>query len=267
MSRTLKSGTKSSKYVFLLKNINTDKIDLKYGITLMSNMNDTDIKQPDNTTNISDLVLNKSTPEVISFLDESKREHKCNVSMIDFETRKDIRTLNYNCFWCRHSIPIDIVAIGCPLKYIASQTVKNYYSEISKDNYSIKENITSKKKISILAVNDDRLSIIENDYYLTDCSFCSFNCAMAFIHDNKSNSKYNLSEMLLLKMYSDMYNEKNIVIDKAPSYKLLKEYGGHLSINNFRSSFNKIDYVDHGVITNIPRCKSVGILFEQMLKF
>jgi hypothetical protein len=267
-----KLQNKNGKYIFFLKNINSDKIDSRYGITIISNINDTDTKQPTNTTNIEDLSNSINTPEIISFFDESKREHKCNISMIDFDTRINIRSLSYNCFWCRSPIPSDIIAIGCPIKYIPSQTTKKYYSEISKDTYVIKENITTHKSKLIKNFSDNRLSIIEHDYYLTDGSFCSFNCSMAYIHENKIHSKYSLSQMLLLKMYSDMYGTKgnydnNIIIEKAPSWKLLKQYGGHITIEKFRESFNKIEYIDHGLITSIPKCKSIGTLFEQMIKF
>jgi hypothetical protein len=265
-SKTPKVLSKSSKYIFTLKNINTDIIDKKYGIILESNISSIS-EQPINTTKISELSINKNKPEIISFLDESKKEHKCTVSMIDFKSRLEIRTLRYDCFWDHQPIPSDIIAIGCPIKFVPSQVTKKYYSEISKDNYIIKENITltddKKKEIS----NDNRLQIIEKEYYLTDGAFCSFNCAMAYAEHNKNNSMYSLSPMLLLKMYNDNYNHKVPVILSAPSFRILKEYGGHIDIVKFRASFNKIDYVDHGFITDIPDCKSVGTIYEEMIKF
>jgi hypothetical protein len=269
-------------YFFSLLNIDIDKIEKLYGIVLLvSNLNMTENQQPNNTTNLSDLYINKNTPEIISFLDESKNEHKCTVSMIDLNSLKPLINNNYNCFWCNHSIPPELIPIGCPIKYIPNQTVKTYISEISKDKYIIKGNITTTQKKKLLNIQDKRLSIIEHDYYLTDGIFCSWNCTMAFIDQNKINPLYILSEMLLLNMYYQMYQIKNITIEKAPSFRLLQKYGGHLSINEFRNSFNKIEYIHHGIITSslestttssdgkgtIPIQKSISNLFEQSIKF
>ena len=35
---------------------------------------------------------------------------------------------------------------------------------------------------------------------------------------------------------------KNVIISPAPNWRTLKEYGGHLDIQDFRNSFNKMDY-------------------------
>jgi hypothetical protein len=90
---------------------------------------------------------------------------------------------------------------------------------------------------------------------------------MAYISDNKNNSIYDISEMLLLKMYHDIYPTKVVSIDEAPHWRKLKESGGDLTIEEFRDSFNKIEYKNHGYITNIPTFKSMGVLFEEKLKF
>ena len=55
--------------------------------------------------------------------------------------------------------------------------------------------------------------------------------------------------MLLLKMYNDIYQHTTIpYIEEAPHWRKLKEYGGDLSIDEFRDSFNKIEYKNHGFI-------------------
>lgn len=259
-----KKKVKKSKYVFSLKNINTDATDKKFGIVLESNLNVAVEKLPVNTTKISDLSVNKHTPEIISFLDESKTKHKCVVSMIDFRTGSNVRKLGYHCFWDHHPIPSDLVAIGCPIKYVPSQMVKKYYSEISKDTYVIKENITEKISSKI---TDKRLEIIKKGFYQTDGAFCSFNCAMAFAMDNKHDSMYSMSETLLVKMYNCMYKNKVPIILEAPSYRVLERYGGTLNIESFRESFNKIEYSKHGIVTEIPICKSIGYLHEELIKF
>lgn len=270
MNREKRSKTANTgkKYLFTLKGVDVEKVDQRFGITIVSNINIVSENQPKNTTKISDLSVNRNTPEIVSFVDEAKKSHKCTISMIDFYTNKENNdTSHYHCFWCRHSIPETVMAIGCPVKYVPSQAVKKYYSEISKDHYTIKENITSKRKETISKENNDRLQIVNRDYYLTDGIFCSFNCCMAFIEDNKHTSLYDMSEMLLLQMYHNIYHAKVATIDIAPHWRKLSQYGGNLSIVEFRDSFNKIEYQDHGFVSRVPKFKSMGVLFEEKLKF
>lgn len=258
------------KYLFTLNNINTEKVDQRFGITIMSNIDESSQKPPINTTKISELSTSKNTPEIVSFFDEAKKFHKCTVSMVDFQTQKvlsdDFINL-FDCFWCRNSIPRNVYPIGCPIRYISNQVVKNYYSEISKDFYTIKENITGIKLQDLKDSHDDRLEVVDKNYYLTDGIFCSFNCCMAYISENKTKSMYVLSEMLLLKMYNDIYLFKVPYIEEAPHWRKLKQYGGDLSIEQFRDSFNKIEYKDYGYISDNPKFKSLGVLFEEKLKF
>ena len=73
---------KSTQYPFVLVGINTEKIDTKY------NLSNTEKVIPLNTTRIID--LEPEVPEIISFLDETKKVHKCQVSMIDFNSGKNV---------------------------------------------------------------------------------------------------------------------------------------------------------------------------------
>ena len=258
---------KSKKYIFTLKNINTEKVDTKYGITIISNI-ETNNERPNNTTNLTELADISNSIEIVSFIDETKRMYQCNVSMIDFTTKQNCKFLNYNCYWCRH--PFNTTPIGCPIKYVSTNVVKSYYSEISKDTYTIKENISKMKK-KIISDNESTkyfLDINEKEYYDTDGIFCSFNCCKAFIKENKHNILYENSENLLIKLYNDINNccEPNIIINCAPSWRLLREYGGPLSIHQFRDNFNKSIFTYDGIIKkNI--FKPIGTLFEEKIKF
>ena len=161
---------KSSKYVFTLKNVNTELIDQKYGIFIISNISSSEIPE-DNITKLCELNTDNYVPEIISFLDETKKAHQCTISMIDFNTKTETLLLKHNCYWCRHSF--ETRPIGCPVNYISSRAVKNYFSEISKDMYTIKENISSSRRLTI---KDPRININIREYYETDGIFCSFNC-------------------------------------------------------------------------------------------
>lgn len=258
---------KNNKFVFKLKNINTSEIEKVYNIiTIESNLHEENV--PKNITKLSE--LSNNTDKIISFLDEAKKEHNCMVSMIDFNSNRKLKTLkNYNCFWDNHPIPLDIHPIGCPIKYVHHQLIKTYFSEISKDSYTIKEDISDHKlneiKKDINITSNPEIKILENGYYITDGCFCSFNCAKAYILSNKHNTMFENSQYLLLKMYNEMYNKKITKIIPAPSFRILKPFGGNTDIYDFRSNFNKIDYSDHGII--IPNNKSLGFLYESSYKF
>ncbi len=249
------------RFVFTLKCVNTELVENKYGISLISNINIQEI--PKNTTKIVELAV-KANPEVISFLDQSKRSHKCIISMIDYTTGDNVQ--NYDCFWCKY--PFTTAPIGCPIKYVNNQVIKRYYSEISKDKYIIKENITSSKLKELEVSKDKRLTLENKGYYETDGIFCSFNCQIAFARDHKHDPLYNNTEILSVKMYNDMHETNIANIESAPHWRLLQKFGGSLTIHEFRNSFNRIEYEYHGLVKAIPDYyKPVGRLFEEKIKF
>jgi hypothetical protein len=266
---------KSSKYIFTLTNVNTEKVDQLYGIKLTSNIT-INHEQPNNTTNLTELCDNTidKTLQTISFLDESKKIYKCKVSMIDFRSGNEIVSNKYNCYWCRHKF--SSIPIGCPIEYISNNIVKNYHSEVSKDNYVIRQNMTKskynffmKKSFTFTSIKEKtcNLTVDNENYYMCDGIFCSFNCAKAFIIENKHNRLYELSNMLLTKLYTDITCLKDININPAPSWRLLEEYGGDLNINQFRENFNKVTYEYHGIIKNPIVFKAIGSLYEEKINF
>ena len=64
---------------FILQNINISDIDTKYQLIFKSNIDDIHHKQ--NTTCIDDLATNNDVQ--YSFFDNSKKNKKCTISMID----------------------------------------------------------------------------------------------------------------------------------------------------------------------------------------
>lgn len=275
---------KKSKYSFTLTGINTGKILHTYGIDVTSSVDDDKVTSV-NTTKISDLNTDKFTPSVVSFLDEAKRLHTCQISMIDFNSGMNVNLLRYHCFWCRH--PFDTKPIGCPIKYIPSQIENTYHSNISRETYTIKENVTintrkrieSKKEIKNSVENVEGNESVENresvdsiivnlaEYYETDGVFCSFNCCKSWIDDNKHNRLYDQSMMLLMKMYNNTVGTRVLSINAAPHWRLLEQYGGNLNIMKFRESFNKIDYECHGNTRKNPTFVPIGTMFEEKIKF
>jgi hypothetical protein len=161
--------------------------------------------------------------------------------------------------------------MACPMKYVFPQLTKKYLSHISKNIYYIKENIVSyDEKSFVLRIGKNRNShtdtskdkdssddtpefwIEKNGYYVTDGIFCSFNCTLAYIYEHKHENKYSLSEMLLYKLHSQLTgksgaeSDTRVRLNPAPSYRLLEDYGGHLSIESFRKNFNTVEFVAHG---------------------
>jgi hypothetical protein len=244
-----------SKTTFSLKNINIAKINQKYNLE-SENITNFEDKNITKTTKIVDL-NNDKINDTISFLDESKRIHKCHIIYIDYNTQQDISTNKYSCFWDRH--PIETKPIGCPIKYIPKQAIKTYYSHISKDTYTIKDNISKNKEVS----ENININIIDNNFYESDGAFCSFNCVMSYINENKNNPLYKLSKQLLLKIYNETFNTKCQIISPSPSWRLLENYGGFLTISKYRESMSKLDYDYQGETHFI----SIGRLYEEKIKF
>lgn len=241
----------SDKYIFTLTNIVPEKIHHKYKLSFDTNL--AIQGDPSNTTKISDL-LDKQIPTTLSFLDESKHLHKCTLS-----TTLPSIVGKYNCFWDRN--PFDTQPIGCPINYIPKKAIKTYFSEISKDVYTIKENITRDRSDMI----SSDIIVNNTDTYETDCVFCSWNCLASFIEENKHLSTYNKSPILMYKMYRDiMGQEPPEKIIPAPNWRCLKEYGGFKSIKEFRDGFNKLSYDYHGIVKNIS--SPISYLYEENVR-
>jgi hypothetical protein len=306
----------TSRHVFTLKNVSTVKLDIKYGILTKESLNSglnlldsatssqLDITVPPNRTPIAEL-------SHITFVDENKNEHKCTISMINFDSQKQ-----YYCFWCKH--PFMDSPIGCPIRHIPNEVVKTYYSEISQETRIIKgtatknEIIESKNRFSpsvaYIEINQskqqqetkqeskqetkqeikqqetkqegnqeeenqeklEQKSVEKKKYtytltpsmgecFETDGIFCSFNCCKSFIMDNRKNPLYSQSISLLLKLYEHIHGTRSVTIHSAPHWKMLKEFGGNLTISEFRNSFMKLNYNYHGMY------RPVKHLFEEKI--
>jgi hypothetical protein len=235
---------KDKKKFFVLKGINYELINQKYGFILPKN----NLK---NITYIDDVIIKE--PDVsVSFYEDNKKEYSCLVTMVNFENNKLPDKTNIKCFWCRHNF--DSIPLGCPIKYSNNVIEKSYISHITKGEYFMRENITKNKLKNIgfdtetcrmknsAVIDGINISLIRESFYLTDGIFCSFNCILSYIKDNNHNVLYKESYYLLKSLYLSLIGKKMEKIIPAPSWKLLNEYGGPLSIENYRNSFNKVEY-------------------------
>ena len=247
---------KKKKFTFLIKNIDVETVDRKYGIEIQSNLQIN--KNSKNITKIDKLVLD-SNKSYFSYLDESKKTNRCAITMFNYVGKPLPKKTNICCYWCRNRF--SSIPIGCPIKYVPDEIVKKYYSEITKDNYVIRQNIQHKNN----EINKN-YDFINKNYFLTDGIFCSFNCCLSFIINNQNNPNYVNSKFLLYQILNQTFQTNKIKIEKAPHWRLLKDYGGHLSIEEFRESFYKIEYNDlNQYISFFPNNISIGLLYEQKI--
>ena len=206
-------------------------------------------------TNVTNLELECTDKvETLTFMDESRKLHKCMLSTIDFNNSSE-----YCCFWDRHQFSSQ--PIGCPVRYIPDVITRTYFSEISKEKFSVKESVIQDQRISedILFKKDS------NNYYETLDIFCGFSCCLAFIQDpsTRRNPIYKDSEVLLHKMHYDIYGTAKIT--PASHWRILKVYGGFEDIISFRSNCSKVDYENKGLYK--PYFKPYAHAFEEKIKF
>lgn len=264
MTSTAIPRKRKSKYPFVLKDIDIEEISKRYGFSYNQEIcNINKIIPRDNVTKLDEIIINAENE--FSYLDETKNKRKFIITMIDCNTKDKLERVK--CFWCKHSF--EAIPIGCPIKYIPHRLVKRYYSYITKDYYTIKEEISNTRfeelKTEINNSDTSCVQLVDNDYYETDGVFCSFNCCLSWIKDNPHNHLYINSVFLLHEIYYKCFDALH-QIQPAPHWRLLSDFGGHMTIQEFRSSFNKIIYDNSHVIKTIPKTKPIGMVFEEFLK-
>ena len=184
-----------------------------------------------------------------------------------------LRSTDVSCFWCKHncfkSSPIGLSSCV----FMADKVTKVYHSEITKDKYEITENLTStrKKRIEKLMENHkSKFSVLDNHsrYFIVDGVYCSFNCCKAFIMSVQREDFYKHSQNLLNIMYRQVFDQATTNIEIAPDWRLLNIFGGPLTIQEFRKSFNNMRFNDiDDYIIRAPNSRMIGKLYEKKVKF
>jgi hypothetical protein len=231
------------------------------------------ISCPHNRTKINDLFRGASStsravvPQTVSFLDESKLVHTCLVTL----SGEVLNAGSVCCFWCSHAF--DTVPLGLPIDYVPHKVMKMYLSEITKDKYVLYENmggeaVPKRVQTSLRLANENyKMSMMRRDYYVVDGVFCSFNCALAFYEDHRHNPMYRSSRILLHRLWRDCFGPgetSSTTISPAPSWRLLRKFGGPLSIEKFRDSFFRVEYKDmeQYMLLN-DRQQRIGFMYEE----
>lgn len=224
--------SKKGKYMIVLKNINIADV-------IMNNFNTKDIPDTPIQPEISDEVsisslLQEKSNRCIYFLDQYKNRIKYWVNMIDYTQNGALPLYTNKPCWgpCRSTF--NTHPIGCPIKY-------NSHKEEGLEKERIEKHL-----------HEMNLTFEKNDFFETVGIFCSFPCVKAYIYDEMSRgnrARYKDSLTLLTLMYEKLFGEK-ITIPKAGDYKLLKEYGGHLTPEELRGTFGRLEYEE---TTNLRR--------------
>jgi hypothetical protein len=250
----------SKKRNFVLKNIDINSINTNYGLIIISNLNK-DKGDNKTITKITD-VISSDIEHSITFLDENKKETNCVATMVDVVYNNKLPSSTpIKCFWCKHNF--DWNPIGCPIKYVNPLIEKSYISQITKDKYYMRENIIKSKLKNIINI-DKNFEITEYpfNHYLTDGIFCSFNCCLSFIKDNPHDILYKESYSLLHSMYFDLVGKKMAKIIQSPHWRLLKDFGGHISIEDFRKNLNTVDYK---FMFNLRDMHTISKVYKQII--
>lgn len=104
--------------------------------------------------------------------------------------------------------------------------------------------------------------LYHNGYYICKY-FCSINCALSYNLYILKDSKIYQRKSLAIKLYRELYalpSDFELTIKEAPPREILEDYGGDVTIEQFRKSFNVLD---KEYITYIPPLKPLGTLIEE----
>ena len=153
----------TGKYVFQLTSIDPVKIQSKYGIktSVVEELEKEKDYKADNITPLVELNTDASGQN-FSFLDESKKPHRCKVFFIDISSDLEISNVTSKCFWCKYNFTSS--PIGCPVKFIPSTVIRKYISAVNKESYAIKENVSEGSLNRIKSLCDE-VSIDNHSYY------------------------------------------------------------------------------------------------------
>jgi hypothetical protein len=197
------------------------------------------IVSPDDIS-ITDLLHEKSK-RAYYFLDARKTQIKLWPIMIDvtLEGALPAHTAKL-CWWDHHQF--ENRPIGCPLRCIYPTKPKEKVNLKSVGPQASRPQEKDETPITVVSEPSP------GPTYETEGYFCSFPCCKAYIISRKAEIKYKESLSLLTMMFMSFYDgsdgseTKIESIPVAPTWKILKEYGGHLTIQEYKSSIGKLEY-------------------------
>ncbi|MGL5961817.1 MAG: hypothetical protein ACRCZ0_07675 [Cetobacterium sp.] len=176
--------------------------------------------------------------------------------ILDLETKRHFNYLSittktakdkiYNCWWC--TLPIENDPIGCPLS-------------IAHESQGYKEPLTIIRKKSKEEITASSSKIT----YYTDGLFCCLNCIKAYIMESgEHDAKYKDSIRLLAMMACDNEQSQDpLTVNPSPPWRFLQQYGGHLTVDQYKEMIGRMIYKEKGIIQIQP----ITTLYEEDEKF
>lgn len=166
------------------------------------------------------------------FMNQHKNQTRMYAVMIDIVQNGALpRMTNKPCWWCRSSF--SSIPVGCPIRYN-----KNTPGSIEAQRFD--------EYLKSLNIASDG----SNDFFETEGLFCTLSCAKAYALDQLQRTscpryKDSLTLLNLIRHKSMAVESVNdIAIPAAPSWKMIDEWGGHLTPREFRESFGLVEYKD-----------------------
>lgn len=221
--------------IFYLKNVNVEGIlSNQYGSQLENTRDDivheTQIDVEDDGVRLTDILheRDRKSRRCVTFLDACKNPLKLWVNMIDLTQVGALpRITRKPCWWCRNTFTSQ--PLGCPIRYNPEATTP---LDI--------ERITQKFVEANLPTDQG------TDFFETEGLFCTFSCVKAYILDEISrtkSNKYKEALTLLSLLYFKVF-KSNDDIPVAGSWRLLTDFGGHLTPEEYRASCGLVEYIE-----------------------
>ena len=137
------------------------------------------------------------------------------------------------CFYCTESF--NSKPIGIPLRFIPSYYKMNMISRTEQQS-SIPLDIIIHTKRDMKEAEKRGETIIYRDYFETEGNFCSFPCMLSFLSQHPKDTHQSLYPLIKQMYYAIHGNDVVFSNEMAPDIRMLKKFGGHLTISEFRSS-------------------------------
>ncbi len=220
-------------------------------------------------------------PGYLSLLTDSRSEIHADITMVDVASAMNPHILTENlspndddpedmivCRWCVGKIPVGCRPLGCPVDWLPSQIIRTSFSEMGRDDFTIKENVISAALPTAALGKKKESSEVDNRpaHYKTRHIFDSLNCVLAFAIDQREVPEYKFSIQLVHKLFRDLFPEANHELQAAPHWSLLKRHGGFLSKKKFDERIGVVIFVEHGNI-ELPIFKPYGTIVSTRLTF
>lgn len=170
----------------------------------------------------------KKSKRSLMFLDPHKSTVKLWGNMIDMAQGGALpRYTTKPCWWCRSTF--NSHPIGCPTRY-----------NPEKSPGPERDRILKRFREANLPLD------CGTDFFETEGVFCTFPCVKAYILDQLSRTKspkYKRALTLLTLLYSKLMGQITI-IPTAGTWKVLTEWGGHLTPQEFRAATGLLEYIE-----------------------